>query len=189
MARSSILQARDSYVAALGTVQGLHVSVHGGSLDLQELRVYSKKAPGAVLCFLNIESQGLQESLQGLAHWGCVVFTINEPGKPKAEAAISLVEQCLLVLSRCWGDGGGGSSRPMNMSARNDYGRFLDNTGVAMHIIEWDQKLTLDEDPDDEDGSLKTIDALWDLAPRDNNAELGEVPDAHDLIKLEGDDS
>lgn len=189
MARSTILEARKQYAAALATVQGLHVSTHGGLLILPELKVYSKQAPGAVLAFLGIDSEGLQQDLQALASWGCVVFTIDKPGQEKGASAIALVEQCLLVLSRCWADGGSGSSRPLRLSARNDYGRLLDNTGVAMHIIEWQQRITLDEDPHDDDGVLRTIDALWDLSPRDNNAELGEVPDAHDVITLSGDDS
>lgn len=191
MVASSLLTARKAYVDALATIKGLAVSVHGGVFDTREIQLYSKRAPAAVITSLGYDVISLQGTPEVSAKWGVVVFCVDAPATEKGAAVVSLVEQCVMTLSNTFASGGGASGRPSNMTAQNLFADALDRTGVALWKIEWDQRLELVDqlDDDDDTASLKLIDAIWDLSPRDHDAELGEVPDAHDTIVLDGDDS
>jgi phage gp37-like protein len=182
---STLLTARQAYMDALKKIPGVQVSVHGGEYELSQVKAYSKQAPAIVLSLLGVDSHGDQGDIRVTAHWGCIVLTINKPTNPRDQSVIRLTEAAVIAISRAWASGGAGSSRPIGMRAENMFTDAQDLEGIALWKIEWDQRLDLLERSDDGDVvPFEQLVADWDLYPRDNDAELGEVVDNHQVIPL-----
>jgi hypothetical protein len=179
----ALMDARNAYLEALDTLDGVNVSPHGGRFTIKELERYAKLAPAAVLTLLKFEPTLAGGLYSAKASWGCVFFTKDtQTDRERGVSVIDLVEKAVSVLLPVFNGAAGG--RPMSMDARNLFTSPLDAIGIAMWGLEWDQMLDLSPSQGEAvDWSLLHL--TWDLAPRDNDADLGDVPEAEDDIELD----
>lgn len=187
---STLAEAREAYVAALSaypalTAMRVTVSTHGGSFDLDQLQKYSKSTPAAVLSLLSFELDGSEGYKRCEARWGVVCFA-QHTGKDASAAEIAQAV-CDCLLSDFVGLDT--EHRILEAAARNLFGVPTDFKGVAMWAVEFasDFELTSCDAADDSELTDFTgVDTVWDVAPRDNEAPLGEIPEAVDNIQLVG---
>lgn len=179
----ALIDARNAYLEALDTLKGVNVSPHGGRFTQKELERYARLAPAAVLTLLKFNPMRQGGLYSATATWGCIFFTKDtQTERERGVSVVDLAEKAsCLLLSTFVGDAGG---RPMDMEARNLFTTPLDLIGIAMWGIEWDHMLDLTPDQGEAvDWTLLHL--TWDLAPRDNDADLGDVPEAEDDIVLD----
>ena len=182
---SSLLAARAAFVSALEsapTLAGVQVSTHGGAFDLKQIRAYGKAAPHLVLTLLRYDASRQGGGLVSAeATWGLFAFTINTPGVLRDASCIALMEAATKVLLNTFA-GDGAAQRPVEVTALNRFDGPLDVEGVAMWSMSFQSMLDLTEEIDTD--IWQQMHAEWDLAPRDNDADLGDVLEAEDDIEI-----
>lgn len=181
---SDLLQKTAVSLRADPRLVGVNVSIHGGNFTDVELRAYGAKAPHIVLAMLRADL-----TLQGGAPTASVgmVAVVIEADRPGAGAdrhtrALALTDAALRVLSRLFAGGMDGISKPRDMTARNLFSREWDRTGIAAWALSWVQTVILTDSTSWD--IFATLDTKYDITPRDNDAPLGQVPDAEDIIDL-----
>ena len=181
---SAILTARDEYLAALAAAPelvGIQTYSHGGTFTLKELEVYAKQAPALVLAALQFSPQLEDGVVVAEVSWGLIAFTKSVPATPKDRSALALIDAATRVVIRTVaGTTVTQVSKPYGMRARNLFGRDADSIGVAIWALEWMQTVYLVDD--DASATLSDVHLVYDLAPRDNAAALGAIPEATDIV-------
>lgn len=171
---------------------GAKVHTHGGFFDLKELLAYGAQgAPAAILAMLMAE--GVTQGGQAVAEcrFAIVLLCEDKPApNDRSRQVIDLSDAVLRIVLKTgqrWGLTAHGVGAPTDVRARNLYSRDLDAKGVALWGVEWRQQIDLAESTD-LTVPLESINAKWDLAPRDNDAPMipavGSVQDAEDEIDL-----
>lgn len=185
---STLLAVRTQYFTALEQLQGLGVSVHGGTFTQQELERYSKRAPHAVLTLLGFESQFESGITQAEAQWGLMLFTKQEPGVRRDASCIALAEAITQTIMEQWpaAEDAEQVSRPTDVQARNVYSTPLDAIGIAMWSLEWKQLLDLTVPV--EVAEWYRLNVKYDVQPRTDGTEIHEQPEAEDDIAVVGPD-
>lgn len=182
---SSLLVARTAYLSALSTdasLEGVQVYSHGGEFDLAQLKAYSRQAPCVVLALLKFSPTIQAGIVTCTAKWGLVAITKNDAAATRrAESVIELTEKAVKVLLRVFA-GEAAAQRPKDMQAVNLFSAALDQVSIAMWGVEFTQYLDLVETFDSDD--LTSVHLIWDLYPRDNDADLGTVLEAEDDVEL-----
>lgn len=188
---STLIEARDAYVVALNTQAlsrlGVTISTHGGTFDPEQLGRYSKTAPAAVLSLLSYETDCTEGYLRCVARWGIVVFAQDRGASPKDVNVVAISEAVTVALLTDF-VGLDVERKPQQVSARNFFGVTIDKPGVAMWGIEFGSEfqLTVAEQGVDDQLDLTSVRSVWDIAPRDNDAPVGEIPEAEESITFAG---
>ena len=194
---SNILDARNGIVTAMlaqkGTgerFEGLSVSAHGGDFNTEiELLTYAKHLPAAIVTVQQVKPSP-QETDEPYADvtFGIFLLTGDKPGLRRADGALMLVENVSEFIARFPTNSWSAEAGPIsNMIARNYYSQKFDSKNVALWGLFWTQRVQIRPGVPYVFDALQTIAVDYDLAPRDNDAILGEVIDAQDLIDFTGD--
>lgn len=188
---TALLNFRTAIVQTLSSsprLEGVNVYTHGSNFDFHELKEYAKKAPAVFVAIerLMVEQQGgLPVAFVGVT---AVVLAKDAAGIKRDAKALIIVQALLNELARFPNQFWGLSfvSVPQRVGAENLYSRRLDDEGVALWAVAWSQDVQLDDLPaGDGLDDFALLSAKWDLAPRDNDAPLGEVTEAEDLIDVD----
>lgn len=176
-------------LAADPRLAGVTVFEHGGDYDLFEVKRYASRTPAVIVSLVRVECE--------TDHGGipladvlvcCMVLTSDKKGLTKDVSSMDVVHSMLNILCRQplsdWGLPDLGP--PNDVKAANCYTKDIDAEGIALWAVSWCQDVELSPfaplvSPADD---LDAIHATYDITPRDNDAPLGEVPDAEDEIDL-----
>jgi hypothetical protein len=186
---SSLTLVREAYVTALAAapeLAGVHISSHGGLFSEKEIAEYSRQAPAAVITLVGFKPVRQDGAAICECQWGLIVFTIDKPAAAarKARTAMDIAAAAAhVLLVTAVGSDVTNVNAPHNMSASNEFTRAADSRGLAIWGLRWSQSVELAVDTSGY-GDLETLDAKWDVYPRDNNADLGDVIEAEDTIDL-----
>lgn len=188
--RNAIVNAMDSLTADGMRFQGVHVSSHGGDFDTKaELSRYVKQTPAIVVSVLRSDIG----SMGGVPLADCVlaafVITQDRPNLPRADSAVALADNVLDYVSRfpMQNYGFTEAGKTQNVMARNLYSESFDKVTVAVWGVFWHQTVQLEPPIPPEEPPFQRLHVDWDIAPRDNDAELDEVVDAQDDVILDED--
>jgi hypothetical protein len=185
---SALVSLRDGVAAALAAdarLTGVNVSIHGGNFTDVELKDYGKKAPHLVVSLLDTPIETRGGAPVATANMVIVVIENDRKG-PAADRhtrALSLADATLRALVRLVltvPD----TTFPKNVRAHNLYSPAWDRNGLASWAITWQQDVKLSESVPVWDGIFATLDTQYDLNPRDNGADLGDVIEAEDTQTL-----
>ncbi len=185
---SSLVDAQDAWVTVLSaSLPTVNVFEHGGRFTSKDLAEYSKQAPALALSLLRFDPVRQGGVTTCTAYWALIGFTVNgKQGRgDRGDLCIALMESAAHVILQTFGaqNALGAVSRPSEAIARNMFSFELDRVNVAMWGLEFQQQIDL----------VQTFDAVpfermhlvWDLAPRDNDPPVGEIPEAEDEIELD----
>lgn len=184
----SLVDTRTAWLVALRAgLPAVNVFGHGGSFDRKQLEAYSKKAPALALALLRFDPVKQGGATTCIATWGLVGFTVNSrQGRgDRDELCIDLMERASHVILQTFGgeSPNGAVSRATEAFARNLFSFELDQMNVAMWGLEFQQQIDLAQTFDS--APFERMHLTWDLAPRDNDPPVGEIPEAEDDIELE----
>ena len=168
---------------------GVTVFEHGGDYDLHEVKRYASRTPAVIVSLVRVECEA--------DHGGipladilvcCMVLTIDKAGRAKDVASMDVSHALLNILCRHplsdWGLNDLGP--PNDVKAANCYDKNIDAEGISLWSVSWcqDVELSAFAPLDPVTSGLDSMHAIYDIAPRDNDAPLNEVPDAEDEIDL-----
>jgi len=168
---------------------GVTVFEHGGDYDLHEVKRYASRTPAVIVSLVRVECETdhggipLADTLVC-----CMVLTADKARLTKDVSSMDVVHSLLNILCRHplsgWGLADVGP--PNDVKAANCYDKNIDAEGISLWAVSWCQDVELSpyELLVSPTGDLATIHATYDITPRDNDAPLGEVPDAEDEIDL-----
>jgi hypothetical protein len=189
---SKVLTARDGIASAMLALrgsgerfEGVSISTHGGDFNTEaELMAYAKHAPAIVITVQQVTPTAQTgEQPDANITFALFLLTVDKPGVKRTEGMIALVENVCEFVARYPTKNWGTCTGPVsNMIARNYYGSKFDGKGVALWGVFWTQRIELEPPSPYVYGTFDTIHVDWDLAPRDNDAALGDVVDAEDLL-------
>ncbi len=172
-------------LAADSRLAGVKVSTHGGNFDRKELDRYAKQTPAVIVSLHHAMArvEGGEPVVDVTSTIVCMAQ--DRPTVKKDVGAMQLVDSVLNILTRVpnqnWGLTNVGTAR--DARATNAFSEGIDLEGVAMGVVGWTQSVVLLPTVLVTD-QFNTLHVDWDLAPRDNDADLGEVIDATDDIDL-----
>lgn len=180
---------RDQTVAALAADErlgGARVYAHGGEFTHSELQRYATQAPCVVVAVLktDLDYEG------GIPHasvtMGAVCVCKDQAGTKRDYQALTLADAVMRSLMLYVPDhiDLDGASAPQHMTGRNLYTTTLDREGIAMWAVGWVSLVDLADEPIDL-ADFGQMHLVWDVTPRDNDAALGDVPEATDDIDLD----
>lgn len=164
---------------------GVNVSAHGGEFTDVEIKAYGAKSPHIVVAILRspITLQG--GKVMSVASMIAVTIETDRKGVAgdRTSRVLALTDAALQVISKLPIPDMTGLSYARDVDARNLHSPAWDRSGLAAWAISWYQTVEL-KTPTNW-AAFKTLDTKYDLVPHDNDAELGEVIEAEDLIDLE----
>ncbi len=186
---SSLTLVRDAYVTTLAAapeLAGVNISAHGGLFTEKEIAEYSRQAPAAVVTLVSWKATRQDGAAICECQWGLIVFTTDKPARDarKDRTALDIAAAATAVLLiTAVGQDVANVDAPHAFHASNEFTRGADSRGLALWGLRWTQSVELAIDTSGYD-DLTTIDAKWDLYPRDNAADLGDVIEAEDEMDL-----
>lgn len=186
---SSLTLVREAYVTTLANapeLAGVNISSHGGLFTEKEIAEYSRQAPAAVVTLVSFKPSRQDGAAICECQWGMIIFTTDKPGtasrRPRTAIDITAAVSAVLLVTAV-GEDVANVNAPHSMAASNEFTRGADSKGLAIWGLRWSQSVELAIDTSNY-GDLETVDAKWDLYPRDNAAVLGDVIEAEDTIDL-----
>lgn len=141
----SLVDVRSAIVATLAAAlpAGTSVEAHRGRFDsAAEIQRFATKAPAVLVAC--VRSQVLNPG-SGLlvvrASWALFVITRDRPQLPRDTGALALTEALLLTVGgNSWGRSDVGE--PTDLEATNLYAGTVDNLGVALWAVTFEQLIT-----------------------------------------------
>jgi hypothetical protein len=164
--------------AALAALK-VDCQTHRGRITVDDLKATSLKPLSVLISFLAVKSV---EILAGEVNcncvWGAFIIAVDKPQLSRDAAALMVLTRLLtLVPGNVWGLG---ISAPENVEAMNLYNGKMDEKGVVITALTWEQVVSLTlNDAGELDDFLKFV-ADYDLSPADG------TPEAQDNITLPG---
>jgi hypothetical protein len=164
---------------------GARVYPHGGEFTYAELKQYAVQAPCVVVSALRTEVEYQDGAPAASVTFGLVCVAKDETTARRVGGVLVLVDavQRALIYSVTDAVTVDGISAPQHMVGRNLYTTQLDREGIAMWALGWVYTVDLQDDITDL-GAFETLHATWDIYPRDNDADLGDVPEAEDDLEI-----
>ncbi len=192
---SALLSVRDALVTGLAAdvrLAGVNVIAHGGDFELDSLKRYSVQAPALIVALLDFKATPEGGSVMADATWGMVALTRNAPASAEEDpiagrawtSVIALADKATRALyATFYGYSAGFTvSKPRSFGAMNEFTTALDKMGVGMWGLSWKQTIELADLPTEAVfDELNTVQTRYDLAPRPDGEDLGDVPEAEDL--------
>lgn len=143
----SVLDVRSGIIATLATALGANVAVqaHRGSFaSAEEVKRFATKPAAVLVAALRVARA---EDIGGIAmlpvDWGIFVITKDVPGIARDAGALGMVQTILVLASDA--DWGGQPVGPVaNLEARNLYAATIDQLGIALWGIGFQQPVEID---------------------------------------------
>lgn len=171
-------------LAADSRLANVFVSTHGGDFDRKELKRYAKQTPAVIVSLHH--AMGGADGGEPVAYVTATIVCLakDRPALAKDVGAMQLADACMNILLRFPNQNWGLSYTHgvKDVRATNAFSEGIDTEGVAMWIVGWTQGVNLQPTTLVTD-QFATLQAEWDLAPRDNDADLGDVIEAEDTIE------
>lgn len=184
--RTAIKATLDAETGVGGRLAGVNTSMHGGELTHEDLKRYGVNSPHLVVVLLRADIETEAGSIVARARWGVLGVTRNTSQARRDKAAIDLIDATIRTLIWSYPISTETGSRPYNVVAANEYSVPLDEDGLALWGIQFDQTVELEDVAFDDRDDLSTVHADYDLYPRPAGEDLGDVPEAEDdLTDLE----
>ncbi len=124
------------------------IETHGGRFDLAEIKRLSRKLPAVFISILQVNDMTEVETGEFDVELtiGVFIITSDQPKLPRQIAAISLIEELVLIIAdNQWGMDRVGV-HPANLpNAKNLFSKEVDKTGIAIWAISFKQKLRIGE--------------------------------------------
>jgi hypothetical protein len=192
---SSMLALRDAVVTGLqaeaGTGERFHgvkIVSHGGEFDTEaEVDRWAARAPALLVAMLKSDTETIGGEPWDCCVLGVFVVTVDRPGVMRDAAALTLASNVQHFLKQSPSPRWGLSTSVISkVIARNLYHEKFDKKGLALWGVFFEQSIKLEAPPAVvvEPPALESIHIQYDLSPRDNDADLGEVVDAEDIIDM-----
>ncbi len=192
---SALVLVRDDMIGQMKAnprLAGINISYHGGEFDLAALENYSKQAPALVIALLGFDVAA-EEGVQADATWGMVALTkrtVEDPADFMAgeqwTSVIALADKGARAVKDAFlgCDAPVTVSAPKNFKATNQYDLKIDDTGIAMWGMTWDQRIELQDTAAELNlKPLITIGVKYDLRPPGQpGEEVGDVVEAEDIV-------
>lgn len=174
----SLLDVRASIVTTLSAAlpKGTSVQPHRGRFDsAAEIQKFAAKAPAVLVAFVGAAMRQPGSGLAQMpANWAIYVITRDVPQLPRDAGAIALVEALMLQIGgNCWGRTD--LAAPSEIRAQNLYAGSIDNLGVALWAVTFDQLVT---DPEVDVTTLNdfvTFHQDIDMTPADGQIDITET--------------
>ena len=137
-------QIADQLALALPALK--HCKPHPGRFDAAELRRVAAQAPALFLAVLQVSnltvnSTGIREATLDL---GAFIVTKDEAGSPRDSQVLDLSEQILQLLPKQkWATAQTRSVESTSIRAQNLYSGSLDNLGIALWLVSWQQRIEI----------------------------------------------
>ncbi|MCP1375389.1 DUF1834 family protein [Dyella lutea] len=155
------------------------VEAHRGRFDsVEELKRFATRAPAVLVALLRAPLNDATEAMPRIpAGWAVFVVTRDIPQLARDAGAIALVEKLQLLISgNTWGRDD--TSAPVSIDASNLYSDRIDNLGVALWGISFEQTISnpvLDQAALDALGLFETFHQDIDVAPADGQIDITET--------------
>lgn len=177
----SLLAVRTAIVTSLQDAlpAGVSVESHRGRFDsAAEIKRFATKAPAVLVACVRSKLDDACEGMPILhASWAVFVITRDKPSLPRDEGALALVEAIALSVSgNTWALDD--TSAPTAIDSRNLYSGAVDNLGVALWAVTFEQTVT---NPAIDDATLATMGVFAtfhqdiDMAPADGQIDITET--------------
>lgn len=177
----SIADVREGITAALQTALGGNVAVqsHRGSFaSAEEVKRFATKPAAVLVAALRVARA---EDIGGVAmlpvDWGVFVITKDVPGVPRDVGALGIVQAILMLAGDSdWGGQPVGPSS--HLDARNLYTPTIDQLGIALWGIGFQQAVETPQVSDAQYASLNpfvTFHQDIDMAPADGVVDITET--------------
>lgn len=143
--------------------RGVHVTHHGGEIDLAELLKYGAKAPAVVVTCLRFGDTDRSEASVDV---GFAVYAVTSSKKLDGHPDLDRHDQCLilaeavtdLTMADDFAPATGCSDGPQDLVASNLYGRALDESGKAIWGMAWTESTSLAHD---DYAQLFDLESIW----------------------------
>lgn len=164
--------------AALAALK-VDCQTHRGRLTVDDLKTTAAKPLSILVAWLAVKDADLKSGEVACnCVWSAFIVAVDRPQLPRDAAALAVLTRLLMAIpGNVWGLE---ISAPTNVEAINLYNGKMDEKGVVITAVTWEQAVTLTltglEDLDD---FLKFV-ADYDFAPADG------TPEARDEVSLPG---
>jgi hypothetical protein len=184
--RDNVADAMDALTGTGERFQGVTCEAHGGAFDtVKELDRYAKRSPAAIVAVLRANSSIFGGVPRAHPVLGIFCLTTDKPGLKRDDGALDLMDNVMDFLLRSpaptWSLA---AKTPQNVIARNLYSEALDARGIALWGVFWEQPVDLAQPVSNDEPSFDLMHIDYDLAPRANDADLGDVIDAEDDVTV-----
>jgi phage gp37-like protein len=180
----SLEDLRDAVVNTIksGLGPGIGCEPHGGRFDVAELKRVSKKAPAVFVAFLGFRNLTYANDgkFQANVAWGAFVVAKDKRNLRRDLVAAAVVDRLTLIVpGNTWGTDDC-LGRPDNVRGDNLFSSVVDNLGVAMWAVTWQQSMAFAEAMTPED--MAALDPLENLYVRYPVGD--DAPEAVDRVNL-----
>lgn len=178
---SRLTQLLDAVAAGIATAASMppeSVRVHGGDVTAEETDRWAVKLPAVLVTWLGgTETQDLGGTKLGTYSLNAVIVTKDQIGTGR-HAAIAALEPAVraAVVSNLWGLSF--TQAPDRVRSLNRYSSALDERGLALAVVAWEQTIEFEDDPSVTLVPFETLFVEYDLAPTDT---VIEASDTHEL--------
>lgn len=152
-------------------LKGLDVDVrtHRGRFTMEDLKIIAARPMSCLVSFLAVKRAELQSGeVRCRCLFGAFVVTIDKPKVSRDSSALVITTRLLMLIpGNLWGLE---ISAPENIDAVNLYSGNLNEKGVALWAVTWEQPVAFDVTAlnDDETlGDFLKFHADWDFVPVD----------------------
>lgn len=169
-----LLAQRTAIVAALEDAlpKTVDCNSHGGRFSVDDLKRIAQRTPAVRVGCLAIRDM-VSDNAGGIditVVWGVFVITTDTPQFSRDAAALILVAAiAALVPDNRWA--AIASDNPAAARGDNLYSGQLENVGVALWAITWQQQLTLDKQDLANLDAFQTLHVDFNLAPKDDSID------------------
>jgi hypothetical protein len=168
---------------AVLTALSVDVRAHRGRFTMEDLKIIAARPMSCLVSFLSVRRAELQAGeVQCQCLFGAFVVTTDKPNVSRDSAALVISTRLLMLIpGNLFGLD---ISAPENIEAVNLYSGSLNEKGVALWAVTWEQPVAFDVTDLNDDSILDDFlrfHADWDLGPEPD----GQI-EARDEVDLEG---
>lgn len=172
----SLIACRDGIVAAIkAAIPALkEVKSHAGRFDLAELQRLAAKAPAVrVACLGVLSAKATPGCVEITVSWAAFVIAKDQRGLKRDAAALALITAIMPTIpGNLWGLDN--VDAPDKIRADNLYSGKLDQKGVALWGVRWQQDMQLGQLDEATLEAFNTLFVDWDLAPIDGTTDTSD---------------
>ena len=174
----SVVAVRESIINVLKAKlpKGTSVEPHGGRFDSpQEIKRFATKAPAVLVACVKLQLQNPGSArIIVPAGWAIFVLTRDIPQVQRDQGALALAEAVVQqVNGNSWGRGDLGE--PYDIEARNLYSGSIDNLGIALWGVAFNQAVTSLSVDTSTLENFVTFHEDIDMAPADSQVDITQT--------------